>query len=119
MLAFAHGRDRNRRMPMIRSGHVNGVQVRLFLQQLAEIHVSGAALVRLRPVARTVVRFDESLSGLAPADAQAGRKALRKLNRPGGSPIFSPILEPGSQQPPRGGEHSVGVIFGVLLTALI
>src|SRR5215470_20372210 len=106
-------------MPVIGRSHVNGVQVLLFLQQLTEIHISGAAFVRLRLVARTIIGFDESLGRLAPANAQAGRKALCELNRTWGIPVFAPILEPWSQQAPCRSEHGIGVVFGVLLTALI
>src|SRR5574341_2397115 len=119
MFALAHGRNRNWRMPVVRRRHVDGVQVRLLLQQLAEIHVSGAASVSLRLVETTVVSLNESLRRLAPADAQAGRKALCELNRAGGIPVFPPILETRPQQAPCLVQHGVRTVFGVLLAALI
>ena len=72
----------------------------------------------IRLVAGAVIRFDESLSGLASADARAGRKALRKLIVPGEAnlPPNSRARLPATASRRRLG---VRVIFGILLTALI
>src|SRR5262249_60214915 len=90
-----------------------------FFRTVTEIHISGAAFETPRSVARTITGFEGSLGRLAPANAQAGRKALCELNRTGGIPVFAPILEPGSQQLPCRSEHGIGIVFGILLTALI